>query len=703
MPRKSKSKLALVLQSTPSGQPVAGVGSGVGLEFIKAYFPESQKVIRIASAYFTLLGYKLGRKYVASSVQFQVLVGREEGRNVQATVIDEITADLGQCDTDLWETVFELVDRMKSGRFIIRDAREMTVPFHCKFYICDSKLIWHGSSNYSRKGLCQSAEQVSVSRDPEQICLFTNWYDNVAQNARDLLAELIRKLEDWLNLATPFEIYLKTLLLLNDLAEYPLCPGAYSPVYYQKGVIARALRQANEYGGALIIAATGLGKTVIGAEIILRLQPIGRTNQAIVIAPSSIYENWEQQLESRNIYFKFFNIDVLFRKASQQPHHQSTRLERQLQRATHNTVIIIDEAHFYRNELLRERTKRGKSLVYERIVPAVRAGAKIFLLTATAYGTDFLNLNSLLHLLPHRFFNPNLFNEQSPWEIHNAEEFSRLPVVTVLGLPHVLKMARNRGDVDADGSTFIQFGTEKHYLPKSLKLYSVHYELFLHSELQSAFDRRCFDQASKFPQTWFDDEKMSLCQGAIDTVYNASLTSWLSSPVAMAHSIEQNLATLGYSDGDEKASQLSLNLWEKQPNTYAQDQQSPITDEIQDCAYSIQMYMSLEERSNMLTPLLAQLKRGSYRDDKFIKLQKIVEKHCLQTRGKVIIFVDRHLTAQYLLNMLKTTFGNELSIGCTVETDENSLRLKAALQRFEVLRQFSPRSHNHNVDQDMMY
>jgi len=110
MPRKSKSKLALVLQSTSSGQPLAGVGSGVGLEFIKAYFPESQKVIRIASAYFTLLGYKLGRKYVASSVQFQVLVGREEGRNVQATVIDEITADLGQCDTDLWETIFELVD-----------------------------------------------------------------------------------------------------------------------------------------------------------------------------------------------------------------------------------------------------------------------------------------------------------------------------------------------------------------------------------------------------------------------------------------------------------------------------------------------------------------------------------------------------------------------------------------------------------------
>ncbi|MGV0108036.1 hypothetical protein NSTCB13_06950 [Nostoc sp. DSM 114160] len=75
MPRKSKSKLALVLQSNPDGQPIAGVGSGVGLEFIKTYFPEAENTIRIASAYFSLVGYKLGRKYVASEVQFQILVG----------------------------------------------------------------------------------------------------------------------------------------------------------------------------------------------------------------------------------------------------------------------------------------------------------------------------------------------------------------------------------------------------------------------------------------------------------------------------------------------------------------------------------------------------------------------------------------------------------------------------------------------------
>lgn len=704
MPRKSKSKLALAVHSTPTGKLIAGVGSGIGLEFIKAYFPEARSIVRIASAYFTLRGYKLGRKYVRQSVQFRILVGREEGRNVYTTVIDEIVADLGQCETDLWDTVFELVQRMKSGHFIIRDARELTVPFHCKFYICDSKLMWHGSSNYSFKGLCQSAEQVSMSRNANQIQLFTDWYDDVAQNARDLLAELIKKLEDWLGLATPFDVYLKTLFLLNNLDEFPVSADGYTPIYYQKGVIARALRQANEYGGALIIAATGLGKTVIGAEIASRLQPLGRANQIILIAPEGVRENWEQQLESRNVYFKFFNIDVLFRKASEHSHHQSARIEKQLQRAirNQNTVIIIDEAHFYRNELLREKSKRGKSLVYERIVPAVKAGAKIFLLTATAYSTDFLNLNSLLHLLPHRFFNPNLFNEQSPWEIFSAEEFSRLPVVTILGLPHVLKMARNRGDVDTNGRTFIQLGDERRYLPKSLRLHPINYQLVLQSELQAAFDSRCFDQAAKFPQVWFDDEKMALSQCAIDTVYNSSLTSWLSSPIAMVRTIEQNLATSGSSDSRENPPQLSLNLWEQQPasSTSAQDQQPTTAINEQDCFYRTPMYMSLEERESLLTPLLVQLRQCNYEDDKLRKLQQIIEEHCLQMRGKVIIFVKRYLTAQYLLTRLTETFSGNLSIGCTVETSEVNPRLKVALQRSQVLKQFSPRSHHHITDQE---
>lgn len=47
-----RAKVALVLQFGSDNKPISGVGPGVGLEFVKAYFPEAQHTIRIASLSF---------------------------------------------------------------------------------------------------------------------------------------------------------------------------------------------------------------------------------------------------------------------------------------------------------------------------------------------------------------------------------------------------------------------------------------------------------------------------------------------------------------------------------------------------------------------------------------------------------------------------------------------------------------------------
>jgi superfamily II DNA or RNA helicase len=703
-----RTKVTLTLQRDAVGKPISGVGPGVGREFTKSYFPEAQHVVRIASAYFTLTGYKQGRKHISSNVQFQVLVGREEGQNVKATVIDEILRDLGQCSTDLWSTVYDLVERMKAGLFIIRDAREMETPFHCKFYICDAQIMWHGSANYTGSGLNKNAEQVSVSRDEEQITQFTRWYDEVSLGARDLMSELIAKLEAWLNLAKPFDIYLKTLLLLNSLPDYTSRDGADLPVYYQKGVIARGIRQANAFGGALIVVATGLGKTVIGSEIVWRLQLEHKVKRIILIAPNTVRENWEQQLESRDVYAKFFNIDVLFRQTSTKSHHQVTKIDALLRQADHETAIIIDEAHYYRNQLLSEKSKGRKSLVYQRLLPTVNQGAKIFLLTATAYGTNFQNLNSLLHLLPHR--RPNLIDEANAWTANSADEFATLPVVTTLGLPHVLKMARDRGDVDSEGRTYVQFTNERRYLPKTLKLHSVRYDLFLQAELQEAFDHHYFDQAAKFPQPWFNDETMSLQNSIIDIVYNSSLLSWLSSPIAMADSIEQNIATPSKHESSNTSNNVEmhsnidmhvqqLDLW----NTLSedQDQHNDYNDAPQaaDRRYETLMLVRLIDRQRILGPILSQIKFG-VEDGKLLKLLEVVKERYINNKSKIIIFVCRHLTALYLASKLEENFNKQIRVGSTVELVEINPRLKAGPYRSEVLKRFSPRSHNFNADQE---
>lgn len=370
--------------------------------------------------------------------------------------------------------MLDLITRIKSGLFFIREVRSMQVPFHCKIYLIDEQTAWHGSCNYTYRGLVISAEQASASHDKIQVRALVDWYDGVAAEARDLLQELLERLEKWCLLAEPFDAYLKILSSLDHLPELPKRAGAYTPVFYQRGVIARALRQERAFGGAFIVAATGLGKTIIGAEIAARLQADKTISRTILIAPRGVREEWAQQLDGRDVLYKFFTPQVVFLEKSEQASHHVNKLDKALRQADCHTLLLIDEAHFYRNQLLVDESDKRSSRVYERLQPLLAAGVRVVLLTATVYGTSLHNLNSLLRLLPPA---DTSADGTQPWKITSAAKFSSLPLVTVLGLPHVLKMAQERGDVDEQGRTYIQFAHERRYLPQVLKLRTVPYRL----------------------------------------------------------------------------------------------------------------------------------------------------------------------------------------------------------------------------------
>ena len=537
---KQQAKPPLDVYSGLAGSPIAAVGPGAGLTFVQVYFPLVQHVIRVATAYFSIKGYNLGRKHLAQSVQMHILVGRQEGEHVYKAVLEEIRRELRQSDMDLYDAVVDIVERMRAGRFRIRDAREMERPFHCKFYICDDVVLWHGSANFSTNGLQEQAEQVEASHDAEHIQRWADWYDEVARDARDLLAEIREELEKWLAMADPFAVYLKTLLLLFGLPDGHQ-QTAHLPVYYQQAIVAWALRQLDRCGGALVVVATGLGKTVIGAEIAARLYATREVERVVLIAPNAVHPAWKEQLEGRRVLSKVFGSNTLFRDRSGIPHHETYGLDEQLDQAGADTLILIDEAHAYRNQLL-ARSAKGQSRVLARLGPATSQGARIVLLTASAYGTNIQNLNSLLYLLPHRC--PNALGETGAWQVRTHHEFIGLPPVCILGVSHVMEMARQRGDVDGDGRPFIPFANGRRYLPRSLHREHLLYKLPLWSELRDAFDGRCFDQARKVPTLRYDDE-LGECKSVTDTVYNVALDSWLSSPPALRRSIAQNLATRG--------------------------------------------------------------------------------------------------------------------------------------------------------------
>jgi len=66
----------------------------------------------------------------------------------------------------------------------------------------------------------------------------------------------------------------------------------------------------------------------------------------------------------------------------------------------------------------------------------------------------------------------------------------------------------------------------------------------------------------------------------------------------------------------------------------------------------------------------------------------------------VLVFVNRHLTARYLVDALEQKFGGFVRVGCTVEAGTNRSQLKTVTQRAEDLRKFSPRSHNFAISEE---
>ncbi|UOR07408.1 DEAD/DEAH box helicase family protein [Hymenobacter aerilatus] len=668
----------LLLGRDDIGRLAYGAGPGVGMRFVKEYFPQTQQVLRIATAYFTLRGYKLGREFVAPIAQLHILVGRSEEKHAYEAVIDEIEAELGQCDTDLMAAVTDLLQRIRTGRFFIREARSMQVPFHCKIYLIDEQLVWHGSCNYTYKGLCVSAEQVSVSYDKPQVQAWISWYDQVATQAHNLLRELEKRLDQWQLLATPFDAYLKMLLLLDHLPELPKHNGAFAPAFYQRGVIARALRQEQDFGGSLIVAATGLGKTIIGAEIAGRLQVQGRIRQTILIAPTGVLPEWEQQLDGRDVRYKHFTPQVVFRKASEQERGQVHHLDKVLRQADQHTLLLIDEAHFYRNQLLVDVSAKRDSRVYNRLLPLVAAGARVVLLTATVYGTSYQNLNSLLHLLPH---SPDeSTGHPLPRSVRSHQQFLALPVTTVLGLPHVLKLARNRGDVDNQGRTFIQFEHERRYLPRFMRLRTVSYQLLMLPEMERAAESRCFDQQFKVRHLYSDDATLQHRVGLTDAVYNTTIGSWLSSPAAASLSLIKNLGSRDATG--QRGTATDNKKRRREPK-----------------AFETPLWLASDTRQQHLAPLLTALQQLSTpADDKYQAVARIVERHCVVERGKVLLFVNRLSTAIYLKKAFEQQF-TMLRIGCTVEEARGVARLASPEQRRTILTDFSPKSH-HQMGRD---
>jgi hypothetical protein len=531
------------------GKPLSGVGRGIGLRFVEAYFPEAKHTLRIASGYFRIDGYELSRTHIGPDVQLQIVVSRGEGKNVTVTLVhlvQEVLEELGRTSVPLCDAVEDLVRRIERRQFVIRGARETqnSYRFHCKFYVMDDGCMWSGSANYTKPGLglTGNEEQASLSRDADQIKMFTEFYDEVVAESVDLLQALYDCLKTWLRMANPYDAYLKTLHYWYGRESFQVGPDGHTPTYFQAAIVTRAVRQIRDYHGALLLIATGLGKTIIGAETARQVTEPYIDKRVIVLAPKSVEKKWDDELRSRYLKYEYFDSGILFRHASGGRNHQITHLLDCLEDCDATTILVVDEAHRYRKMLLKDASLRRHNrfrgepdlnLVKERIGKAVKNGAKLLLLTATPYGTDRQDINSLLHLLPGPTDSipTDAAGNASHWTVERLNQLKEQPVVTILGMLDLLKMASQRGDVEEDRRIFIAMdGTpSKKYLPNKIILYREEFPLFLQAEIQSVFAEHVFE-ADAAPVDYYNEEEERHKSVVADTVQNNAIQAWLSSP-----------------------------------------------------------------------------------------------------------------------------------------------------------------------------
>jgi len=302
---------------------------------------------------------------------------------------------------EFYEQVRFFIELIKTDRLIIRKTYE---PNHAKLYIFKleetqvgrNTLFITGSSNLTSLGLTRQQEfnvEISDYGFEDAEAYFDKLWERAVLITEDnvIKKELIKLVEHetLIKEITPFEAYV--LVLKNYLSSFKgkalgqrlvdlLNERGYKIYNYQLDAISQALSIINEQNGVIIADVVGLGKTVIACAVAYELKKRG-----IVIAPPGLIgdkakkSGWRKYLEDfylSNLGWEAYSLGDL------------EKVEELVQSARDIEVVIIDEAHRFRNQDTED---------YEHLRNICR-GKTVILLTATPFNNRPSDIFSLLKL-----------------------------------------------------------------------------------------------------------------------------------------------------------------------------------------------------------------------------------------------------------------------------------------------------------------
>ncbi|EGK86763.1 helicase [Microcoleus vaginatus PCC 9802] len=643
--------------------------SGKSLQYIIDLLQEAKQKIRIATGFFTIKGWNLIRHYTTGKKTY-LLVGLDDPGEQRArmALIQEIMRDLRTgLDRDRRNSVRDLVKKIESNQFEIVDARAK--DHHNKLYIFDERAAIQTSSNLTGKGLIEQVEGGNIITKKSEVIDLIQEFDNFFNKAHDLTQDLLEILRKWLEFATPWDIYLKTLLTLEQIKPVKT---TYSkkPLIYQQDMISLTLSQIYEHGGSMLVASTGLGKTVMGTLIAVQLKAEDFIDKVIIICPMPVKASWRKEMRDASISADFFTLETLDKEDS----NKASDLDmwedfiKDIRSGKGRYLLIFDESHKLRkrypdqfgnkySKIERRRERKAFTRINEVVNEFGNSErVKVLLLTGSPYATDIDNINVQLHLLPHTaetsVLFPHFFDDACAWKIEESSKFTQLPVAHQLTTPHV---AKYYGQSDEKGR-YINFGEEKKYFP-DVFLFTISFPVILESELSSVITQGYFDL--NIPNPIYRKNIVSLIKKA-----------WASSPLALKESLESVV--------DTPEGEKSFNLDKSE------------------------FVISQEQRQEVLNPIISNLHKLKQQQDKKLQnLLNIIDFHCPQE--KLVIFCERYPTAFYLEEAI-TLLKSSLRIFSTIEKSKDAKYQPKTLKNVEkAIEKFAPIANNSSPNSQDTY
>lgn len=395
------SQLHLPTKARPPGEerepPVVHFDRGGACSMVRTLAVRCSQV-DVATGYFNIDGYC----QLADNLEYadlRLLIGNDDQsrdqikallRNFRRSIDEALqmgTAEKRQAIRDLHQKTIRARVRIRSI-----EARERGA-LHAKVYIFGREAALVTSANLTGGGLTKNIEAGAVLRKEKEITYLQDVFDELFREGKPIEELILREIEStglFLGLQDPHLVFLKILMTLIGTLDDLHTERSFHLAEYQKAIVAAVLIRLEARPGLLLIAPTGIGKTVMTAylaKVLMERRAIERVS--LVSKNAGMRENWSNTLRNFRITAEYIRVFDLERPDKE--------LDEFLADLRSTDLVVVDECHHFRNH------SANRSETLRRILrgSGEDSGKRptALLLTATPMSTGVHQLNALLDLV----------------------------------------------------------------------------------------------------------------------------------------------------------------------------------------------------------------------------------------------------------------------------------------------------------------